>query len=304
MKAIRIHQYGGPEQLKLEDITQPSIEDNEILVRVRAAGINPVDYKMASGMRKEVYSIPLPWIPGKDFSGIIEAVGSSIKDFEKGQEIFGNASGAYAEYLKATPDTIAIKPKNLSFVEAASLPVAGLTAWQCLFDHGHLQAGQTVLIHGGAGGVGSFAVQLAHWKGAKVIATASESNFEFLRSIGADEVIDYKKTAFESVAKDVDVVIDLISGDTLARSFQVLKPGGYLISTLEEPSAIEAKKYQIHASSMRMQVSRKALEALAELLEKGKIKTFVFKTYPLEKAKEAWEQIMSGHTRGKIVLEL
>lgn len=304
MRAIRLPDYGGPETLQLENVDKPPIKSNQVLVRVRSAAVNPVDYKIASGMRKNVFPIQLPWIPGKDFAGVIEDVASDVKNFSKGQEVFGTASGAYAEYLSSSIDTIALKPKNLSFDEVASLPVAGLTAWQCLFEHGHLEAGQTVLIHGGAGGVGNFAVQLAHWKGARVITTGSENNLEYLRSLGADEVIDYQKTPFETVAKNVDLVVDLIGGDTQKRSFQVIKPGGYLISTLEQPSEEEAKKYQIHASSMRVNSTKEGLDALAKVVAEGKVKVYISKKFPLEKVKEAWEEIISGHSRGKIVLEI
>lgn len=304
MKAIRMHDYGGPDQLIFEDIPNPQPRDNEVLIKVKAAGVNPVDYKIGGGMRKNVFPIQLPWIPGKDFSGIVEGLGKNVKGFKIGQEVFGCASGAYAEYLVAPWDSIVEKPKNLNFIEAAAIPVAGLTAWQCLFDHGHLQKGQTVLIHGGAGGVGSMAVQLAHIKGAKVFTTGSVQNEQFLKSIGADQFIDYKKTPFETEIKNVDLVLDLIGGDTQKRSFQVIREGGYLISTLEAPSEEELARHKIHGNSMRMQLNRSSFEGLLKVIEDNQLKIFVKKSYPLAKAREAWEQIMTGHTQGKIVLEV
>ncbi|TMQ31956.1 MAG: NADP-dependent oxidoreductase [Planctomycetota bacterium] len=212
--------------------------------------------------------------------------------------------GAYAAFAATRADALARKPQKLSFIEAASVPVAGQTAWQALFDHGHLESGQTVLIHGAAGGVGTFAVQLAHWKGARVLATASAANLEYLRSLGAVVAIDYKATRFEAVAKDVDLVLDLIGGETQQRSFAVLKPGGYLVSVVQPPSQELAAKHRVHAVIMRMQPWTANLEQLARLLDAGTIRTVVTKTYPLSQAREAWKDIMSGHTRGKIVLEV
>jgi NADPH:quinone reductase-like Zn-dependent oxidoreductase len=199
---------------------------------------------------------------------------------------------------------IAPKPRRLSDIEAASVPLAGQTAWQGLFDNGRLERGETVLIHGAAGGVGTFAVQLAHWKGAKVLATASADNIDSVRALGADTVIDYKATPFESVAKNVDLVFDLIGGETQRRSFGVLKPGGRLVATAQPPSPEEAAKHKVEAKMMGMKASAANLLKLAELLDAGKIKTVVTKTYSLAQARDAWTEIMSGHTRGKIVLQV
>ncbi len=306
MKAISIHQYGGPEVLGYGEAPQPTAGKGQVLVRVQAASVNPIDYKLVSGAMKAISPLEFPWIPGGDFSGIIEAIGAGVTEVKQGDSVYGHSpgGGAYAQFVVASAAMVSAKPAKLSYVEASSVPLAGQTAWQGLFDQGHLQKGQTVLIHGGSGGVGTFAVQLARWKGARVLATGSSSNAEYLRSLGADQVIDYKATPFESVAKDVDVVLDLIGGETHQRSYTVLRRGGYLISTVQPPSEEEARRHGVQALVYRMQPSRAILEELAKLLDDSKIKVVVTKTYPLSQAQEAWAQIMSKHTRGKIVLEV
>jgi NADPH:quinone reductase-like Zn-dependent oxidoreductase len=194
MKAIRIHEYGGPEKLREEDVPEPRAESGQVLVRVHAASVNPIDYKLASGVMRQIMPLEFPWIPGGDFSGVVEAVGAGVTGFKKGDVVYGDTpgGGAYTQQLGTSASVVAPKPSKLSHIEAASVPLAGQTAWQALFDHGRLERGQTVLIHGGSGGVGAFAVQLAHWKGAKVLATGSAENADFLRSLGADMAIDYK----------------------------------------------------------------------------------------------------------------
>jgi NADPH:quinone reductase-like Zn-dependent oxidoreductase len=255
---------------------------------------------------RQIMPIDFPWIPGGDFSGIVEKVGPGVAGFKIGDAVYGDASGggAYASFYAGPATMIAPKPRRLSDIEAASVPLAAQTAWQGLFDHGRLERGQTVLIHAAAGGVGTFAVQLAHWKGAKVLATASAANADYVRALGADQVIDYKSTPFESVAKNVDLVFDLIGGDTQRRSFAVLKPGGSLVATAQPPSAEEAANHKVEAKMMQMKATTSNLKQLAELLDAGSLKTTVAKTYSLAQAREAWAEIMSGHTRGKIVLEV
>jgi NADPH:quinone reductase-like Zn-dependent oxidoreductase len=247
----------------------------------------------------------LPYTPGGDFSGVVESVGRGVSAVAAGDAVFGNCPiGAYAQFVAAPAGTMARKPQKLSHVEAASVPVAAQTAWQGLFDHGHLEKGQTVLIHAASGGVGTFAVQLAHWKGARVIASASAANAEYLKSLGADQTIDYKTTAFESVAKDVDLVLDLVGGQTQVRSFAVLKPGSYLVATSQPPPEEQATKHKVHASMMNMQPSAQGLSELAGLLDAGTIRAVVTKIYPLSEAASALRESTSGHTRGKIVLEV
>jgi NADPH:quinone reductase-like Zn-dependent oxidoreductase len=306
MKAIRYHAYGGPEQLRYEDAPVPTPKATEVLVRVRATSVNPWDYKLASGAFRNMVPMEFPYIPGGEFAGQIESVGASVSHLKPGDAVFGNCpSGSYAQFVAAPGESAAPMPARLTPLQAASVPLAAQTAWQGLFDHGHLEAGQTVLIHAAAGGVGTFAVQLAHWKGAKVIATASAANADYLKSLGADQVIDYKSTPFDTVVKDVDVVLDLLGGDTQTRSFAVLKRGsGRLIATAQPPSQELATRHKVRALMMQMKPTAERLNQLADLLDAGKIRTEVTKTFPLSQAKEAWEYSMSGHTRGKITLEI
>jgi len=305
MQAIRVQQYGGPEQLKLEDTAVPHPDNGQVLVRVRAASVNPWDFKLASGAFREHVPMQLPYVPGGDFSGTVESVGAGVTNLKKGDAVYGNCPfGAYAQFVAAPAKSIALKPAKLGHVEAASVPVAAQTAWQGLFDHGSLQRGLTALIHAAAGGVGSFAVQLAHWKGAKVLATASADNADYVCSLGADEVVDYKATPFESIAKDVDLVLDLLGGQTQARSLAVIKPGGRLVSTVMPPPQDQAAKYKVQATMFSMQPTSAGLTKLAELIDAGSIRTNVTKTIPLAQARDAWQHILSGHTRGKIVLEV
>src|SRR6476660_8552590 len=232
MKAIRIHNYGGPEVLQYEDAPRPQPQAGEVVVRVHAAGVNPIDWKVREGHMKDFWAHKLPLILGWDFSGVIEKVGSGATKFKKGDEVYSvpdaSRDGAYAEYIVVRESELALKPKSLHHVRAAAVPLAAVTAWQALFDAGQLKRGQRALIHGGSGGVGHIAVQLAKWKGAHVIATASTKNHELLRELGADETIDYTRQRFEDVARNVDIVLDLIGGETQERSWSVLKKGGVL----------------------------------------------------------------------------
>jgi NADPH:quinone reductase-like Zn-dependent oxidoreductase len=306
MKAICVHEYGGPEQLRYEDAPVPEPSAGQVLVRVGAASVNPIDHKLASGVFRQVMPLHFPWIPGGDFAGVIESVGPGVTGFQQGEAVYGDTpgGGAYAQFV-ATPATmVAPRPKRPSVTEAASIPLAGQTAWQGLFDHGHLERGQTVLIHAAAGGVGGFAVQLARWKGARILATASADNAEYVRSLGADEVIDYHATRFETVAQNVDLVLDLIGSETQQRSFGVLKPGGRLISTVQPPSQDEAAKHKVHAEMIFMKPSAQGLAQLAELVDDGTLRADVSHVFALELAAEAWRQSLSGHTRGKIVLDV
>jgi NADPH:quinone reductase-like Zn-dependent oxidoreductase len=296
IKSIRVQAYGGPEQLRYEEAPAPQPAAGKVLVRVHAASVNPFDFKLASGAFAKFIPMTLPYTPGSDFSGVVEATGEAV---------YGNCPfGAYSEFVSAPSVSVAPKPAKLSQVEAASVPVAGQTAWQGLFDHGHLESGQTVLIHAAAGGVGTFAVQLAHWKGARVLATASAANADYLKSLGADVVIDYKSTAFESVAKNVDLVFDLVGGQTQARSWRVLKPGGRLVATSQPPSQELATEHKVDATMMQMEATTRNLNELAQLLDAGAVKVVVSKSYPLAQAATAWREVIAGHTRGKIVLEV
>jgi len=304
MKAVRIHAYGGADKLAYEDAPVPAAGPGQVLVRVRAAGVNPFDHKLASGAFAKFIPMQMPYIPGADFSGVVEKLGADVRGLKVGDAVYGNCQpiGAYAQYVAAPAGTVAARPAALGDAEAASIPTGAQTAWQAIFDLGKLERGQTILIHAAAGGVGSFAVQLARWKGAKVIGTASGKNVDYVRSLGADEVIDYKTTRFESVAKDVDVVLDLLGGETQARSFGVVKPGGKLISSVQPPSQELAKVRGIDAQMVQMWASTQNLTEVAKLIDAGTLKVPPVQQFPLERAAEAWQQILSGHVQGKIVL--
>jgi NADPH:quinone reductase-like Zn-dependent oxidoreductase len=308
MKAVRMHTYGGPDVLKFEDVPLPQPGQKEVLIRVHAAAVNPVDWKIREGLVRHFASHTLPLIPGWDVSGVVAARGTEVTRLKEGDEVYSRPdigrNGAYAEYIVVREAEVAPKPKSLDHVNAAAIPLAALTAWQALFDAAHLSAGQTVLIHAAAGGVGSFAVQLAKWKGARVIGTASERNHDFLRSLGVDETIDYTSKRFEEIAHDVDVVLDTISGETQKRSWKVLKKGGILVSILAQPSQEEAAAQGLRCAHTFVQPSVAQLGELANLADSGKLKTHLDAVLPLREAAQAQERNKTGHTRGKIVLSV
>ncbi len=307
MKAVRIHSFGKPDVLVYEDALRPTPGPVEALVRIHAAGVNPVDWKIRSGTFKGM-NLPMPFILGFDISGVVESVGADVKGFKPGDEVFAYMSlrrgGGYAEYAAVPESELAVRPKSIDHVLSAGVPLAALTAWQALFDTAGLKEGQTVLIHGGAGGVGHFAVQLAKSRGAKVIATASAPNHDFLKSIGADQAIDYRTQKFEEHAKDVDVVLDTVGGDTLARSYQVLKPGGYLVSIVQPPDPEMLAEREIKGRVILVQPNGKDLSEIAALIDAGKVKPHVSETVPLQDVAHAHIQSQGGHTRGKIVLKV
>src|SRR5258708_3153857 len=242
MQAVQIHRYGGPEELTLEQAPRPVPQAGEVLLRVYAAGVNPLDWKIRQGLMQAFQPITFPYIPGIEGAGVVEEVGPGVAADLVGQAvIWQTTSGAYAEYLTVSVEDFARKPKSLSFVEAAAVPVGATTAWRALFEHGGLISGQRVLIQGAAGGVGVFAVQLAKWKGAQVIGTAATANLDFVRSLGADTVVDYTTTPIESVVRDVDLVLDGVGGETLLSSLAALRPGGTLISIAGPPPQEEAQ---------------------------------------------------------------
>ncbi len=308
MKAVRMHRYGGPEVLVYEDAPRPQAGQGEVLVRVHAAAINPVDWKIREGYGKDRIGHKLPLIPGWDVSGVVEDVGPGVTRLKAGDEVYSrpdvSRDGAYAEYIVIEEPLVALKPKSIDHVHAAGIPLAGMTAWQSLLETAQLAAGQTVLIHAASGGVGSFAVQLAKWKGAHVIGTASAANHDFLRDLGVDEVIDYKTTRFEDVVHDADVVLDTIGGDTQQRSWQVLRKGGMLVSLLEPPSQEEAKAHGVRQAHVFMQPRLERLQEIARVVDDGKLKCFVDTVLPLSEARRAQELSQTGHARGKIVLKV
>jgi NADPH:quinone reductase-like Zn-dependent oxidoreductase len=308
MKAIVIHEYGGPEVLKYEDAPRPEPKEDQLLIRVLAAGVNPVDGMIRSGMFAKDGSRAFPIILGGDVAGVVEKVGSKVTKFKAGDPVFAyvslDNSGGYAQYALVTERAAALKPKSLSYVEAAAVPIVALTAWQALIDTAKLSAGQTVLIHGGSGGVGSFAIQIAKARGAKVIATASTANQELLKQLGADVVIDYTKQKFEDVAKDVDVVLDSVGKDTLARSYGVVKKGGFIVTLVARIDQAELDNHAIRGVSLSVEPNSDELAEIGKLIDQKKIKVVVSQTFPLSEARKAQEQAATGHTRGKIVLKV
>ena len=308
MKAIRIHEFGNEDVLRYEDAPVPEIQDDEVLIKVHATSVNPVDWKTREGYVEELIPHDFPLILGWDVSGVIENMGSKVTNFRKGDSVYShpdiNRNGAYAEYIVVKSKEVALKPKSIDHKQAASIPLVGLTAWQALFETVNIADGQRVLIHGAAGGVGSFAVQLAKTRGAYVIGTASARNHEFLRELGADELVDYTQVKFEEQVNDVDVVFDTVGGETLDRSWKVLKSGGHLITTVGMPSEEKAKEYNVNCSSVFVQTNAEQLEKIAELVDQGKIKTHLEKVFPIQQAKEAHLLSQTGRVKGKIILDL
>ena len=308
MKAVRIHEYGGRDVLRYEDAPQPQPSDDEVLIRVHAASVNPVDWKIREGHMKGVLPLELPITLGCDVAGTIAAVGGNVKSLQGDNEVFGYVSlmknGTYAEFATAKESEVALKPKSLDFVHAAAVPVGALTSWQAIFDTANLRDGQKILIHAAAGGVGAFAVQLAKAKGAFVIGTASGKNEDLVCELGADEFVDYTTVRFEDVAKDVDVVFDTIGGETQARSFVTLKRGGFLVSIVQPPSPEAAAKHGVQATMISVQPNAEQLRDIAELIDAGRVKVTVETVLPLSETKKAHELSESGRTRGKIVLQI
>jgi NADPH:quinone reductase-like Zn-dependent oxidoreductase len=307
MRAIVIHAYGGPEVMKLEHVTRPEPGDDEVLIRVVAASINPVDVAIRKGyLAKLVGSFPI--ILGMDAAGIVEKVGNKVSKYKVGDPVFAFLSlkdeGGHAEFVTAKEDELAPKPGIVSFAQAAGAGAAGATAWEALIDTANLHAGQTVLIHGGSGGVGHLAIQIAKAKGAKVFATASTANQDFLRQMGADVAIDYTQTKFEDVAKDVDVVLDTVGRDTLERSYGVVKKGGIIVSIVDEPKPDALEAHGIRGVTLRCTPKAEVLEELSKLMEAKKLAPVVSQTFPMTQVVQAQNQIATGHTRAKIVLSV
>jgi NADPH:quinone reductase-like Zn-dependent oxidoreductase len=305
IREFRIHRFGGPEVLQADEV-EPSLPDaSQVLVAVKAASVNLVDFKIRSGKYPAVTEDRLPYTLGRDVSGVVEKCGAQATAFKTGDAVFGMvgiSGGGHAEKVVLDQKAIACKPASLDHVHAAAVPLAGQTAWQGLFRHGQLRAGQSVLIHGGVGGVGHFAVQFAKAKGAFVLTTVSTGNIEIARSLGADVVIDYKTQRFEDHASGLDMVFDLIDGETRARSWQLLKQGGVLVSTLTDPSRERAKEHGVRAMRYTVEANGGELDEIAGLITAGKVKPHVAKTYRLDQASEALDAVENGHSVGKIVL--
>lgn len=307
MKAIRIHDFGTPEVLKLEQVERPEPAAGEVLIKVLAASVNPVDWKIRSGDYGAVGEDRLPMILGRDICGDVEALGEGVGHIAVGDRVFAfldMGRGGYAEYVAVPAEHLAAVPQSLSAEEAAAVPLAGLTAWQGLIDHGGLQEGQRVLVHGGGGGVGHLAVQIAKAKGAWVATTVSPEDMEFARKLGADQVIDYKSEIFEDVLDPVDLVFDLIGGETRMRSFEVLKEGGIMVSTLGEPDRETASKFKVRTAGYMAKPNGGQLAEIAELVERRKLRISVQNTFQLSEAAKAQAVLENQHTQGKVVLSV
>lgn len=314
MKAIRIHAYGGPEVLSYEEAPEPRVGPDDILVQVHAAGVNPMDTKMRSGQWQGSSPRALPMILGWDVSGVVLDRGRQVTRFGVGDEVYGRPDfardGCYAERVAVRAGELAKKPGTIDHLHAAAVPLAGLTAWQVLFDApsgfrgAGLRAGETVLIHAAAGGVGTFAVQLAKWKGARVIGTCSSEHVEYVRSLGADEVIDRASVAFDEAVRDVDVVADFAGGDTQQRSWRVVRKGGIVVSTVTPPSDEEAAAHGARAAYIQVQASALQLDELAMLVDAGMLHVLLSHVIPLASAREAHALSERGHVQGKIVLKV
>ncbi len=306
MKAIVAHEYGAPDVLKVEEVPRPEPNEDEALVRVIASSVNPADPLTLSGKYAREFGTHLPLIPGYDIAGIVEKTGANVTKLKVGDAVYGypNFGGGWADYVTVKEFEVAAKPKSLNFVESAAVPMGALTAWQALVDVAKLQPGQTVLIHGGSGGVGSFAIQIAKARGARVIATASTTNQDLLKQLGADMAVDYTKTKFEDVAKDVDAVLDPIGKETLARSYNVIKKGGIVMSLVARPDPAELEKHGIRGAGISVHPDAEDLAEIAQLIDAGKIKPIVTQVLPLNEAIAAQQQAATHHTRGKVVIRI
>jgi NADPH:quinone reductase-like Zn-dependent oxidoreductase len=304
MKAVRIHRFGGPEVLQVDDVAKPDPTEGKLLIRVSAASVNPVDYKIRKGGYPKVTEKELPVTLGRDVAGIVE---TAAPGFAAGDEVYAHldwADGGYAQWALCAPTGVAAKPATMDMIEAAAVPLVATTAWQGLFDHGHLKAGERVLIHGASGGVGSFAVQFARIAGAEVIATASADEIDRVRALGASQVIDHEAQKFEEEVGDVDLVFDLIGKDTQDRSFQTLKRGGRLISTVQEPDAAKAAEAGVTAKRYMATPNAGQLANFAKLIDTGQVKVNVAKVFDLEDAAQAHRFLEDDHPHGKVVLKV
>lgn len=308
MNCVCIFRHGGPEVLACCEAPRPRCASDELLIEVHAAGVNPVDWKIREGQLRGVLEHTFPLILGWDLSGTVCAVGSTTSRFRIGDEIFSRPDlrrdGAYAQYIAIKESDAALKPRSMDHRHAAALPFAGLAAWQSLVAVAALGPGQRALIHAAAGGVGSLAVQLAKARGAYVIATTSARNHNFVRDLGADEIIDYTTMRFEELAPDMDVVLDTIGGDTQTRSWKTLRRGGILVSLTSPPSTEVAAQHGVRSAFVVVESNAAHLAELAVLAEAGKVKPVLGSVLPLAEARRAHALSQGGHTRGKIVLEL
>ncbi|SAK93817.1 alcohol dehydrogenase [Caballeronia catudaia] len=304
-KMMRFNRFGDKDVLYVEELVVSQPDAGQVLVQVHAASINPVDYKIRSGLYPAVKEDRLPYTPGRDVSGVVVACGAQATRFSVGDAVFGIVDihgGGYSQQIAIAQAALAAKPIALDHVHAAAIPLAGQTAWQGLFRYGRLQAGQSVLIHGGSGGVGHFAIQFAKAKDARVLTTVSTANIGFAGRLGADVVIDYQTERFEDLARDVDLVFDLIGSDTRERSWGLLRKGGVLVTTRDAPSQDTAEKIGVRALRFTVEADGAELAGIADLVNTGKAKAHVERTFDLDAAAEALALVEQGHAVGKIVL--
>lgn len=308
MRAIQIDQYGTADVLHIKDIPKPSLQSNEILVAVHYSGVNPIDIKVRSGLTQHEIPKIFPFIPGWELSGIVEQVGSSVTGIKKSDEVYSmpnfQQGGSYAEFISINENEVARKPESISFAQAAAIPMVAGAAYTCLIKVAKIKAGQKILIHGAAGAVDSFAVQIAKNEGTYVIGTASGEGIHFLQSLGADEIIDYTKEDFTGGVKDVDLVLDLVGGETQIKSFSVIKKGGQLISITMPPSKEKAESAGITAAFVFTTPDPKMLQEIAGMIDNGKLKVNTPKIILLNEAKKAHEMIENKTAKGKIVLDV
>jgi NADPH:quinone reductase-like Zn-dependent oxidoreductase len=305
MRAVRLHEYGPPSVLVVDVVDRPAPKADEVLIRVHDAGVNPIDWKLRAGYLKQYMPVTLPYTPGLDVAGTVEALGEAVTAFAVGDRVFGRGVSTYAEFAVAPTATIARIPEGVSFEQAAPLHVGGETAWAALFDMANLEAGQRLLVQGGAGGVGSIAVQLGHWKGAYVIATASTANVAFVKSLGADEVIDYTSVNVEDAVRDVDVVLDTVGGEVTAHSWGALKPGGILVVVAGMPDTETAAAKGVRTTAVTHPTdTHPVLEELAKLVASGDLRPEIGQVFPLDGAAQAHLASETGHGRGRILLRV
>ncbi len=309
MDAIRLHNYGAPAVLVYEKASRPEPQADEVLIRVHAVGVNPADWKIRQGYLQAKFPFPLPLILGYDVAGVVETIGAAVTTVSPGETIFAmlplNQLGAYAEYVVANAALIAPKPMSVDFATAAGVPSIALTAWQALFNLADLQPGQTILIHGASGGVGSFAVQYAKWKGAIAIGTASTAKLEFIQQLGVDQAIDYQTERFEEIAADVDVVLDTIGGGTRQRSWQTLKSGGILISTEGAAEPVVSPSSALRGAPIFVEpTGSNQLQQIGQLIDSGHLNPSTVEVFPLQEAATVHDAIQNGHRRGKFVLQI
>jgi NADPH:quinone reductase-like Zn-dependent oxidoreductase len=309
MKSVQIKKYGSSEVIEInQNAPEPILSVGKVLLVVKAAGVNPIDWKIREGFMQQKIQLQFPSTLGMDFSGVIKQVGEGVSAFKQGEEVYGQAavstggSGAFAEIALAKADTIAHKPRNLSHAESAALPLVGVSAWQALVENIALSKDQKILIHGGAGGIGSIAIQLAKYLGAHIATTVSTNDKQFVQEMGANQMIDYKTQKFEDILNDYDAVFDTIGGETYRRSFKVLKKGGIIVSMLEQPNSELMNQYGVKAIFQFTQVNRDRLTKLAQWVDQNNIKVNVEKRFPLNEAGNALDYLKDIHPRGKVVL--